>query len=257
LPRYRLTIEYDGSPYAGWQCQMGQPSVQAAIERAIAKFCGEVARLTTAGRTDAGVHATAQTAHVDLTKDWSVKTVRAALNAHLRQDGEAIAILGVEQVGAAFNARFSAIKRHYRYFILNRHAPPALESKRVWWQPRRLDANKMHQAAQTLVGFHDFTTFRASACQAKSPHRTLGRLDVVAEGDKIIIEASARSFLHHQVRSMVGSLVEVGLGRWQIADIQSALAARDHARCGRVAPAQGLYLVGVDYPDEAFYTMTV
>jgi len=227
MARYKLIIEYDGSPYAGWQRQAGQPSVQEAIENA----CQQVA-------------------HVDLAKDWLAKSVCAALNAHLRQAEEAIAILDVERVGEDFNARFSAIKRHYRYLILNRRAPPALEARRVWWQPRQLDVEKMHQAAQALVGYHDFTTFRASACQAKSPLRTLDRLDVACEGEMIIMKAGARSFLHHQVRSMVGSLVEVGLGHWQIDDVKVALQACDRSRCGRVAPAQGLYLVGVDYPEK-------
>jgi len=249
MPRYKLTIEYDGSPYAGWQRQAGQPSIQEAIEVAMARFCGESALLTTAGRTDAGVHATAQVAHVDLAKDWQARTVCAALNAHLRQAGEAIAILGVARVGEDFNARFSAIKRHYRYLILSRPAPPALEAHRVWWQPRPLDVEKMHQAAQSLVGYHDFTTFRASSCQAKNPLRTLDGLDVKSEGEYILIQAHARSFLHHQVRSMVGSLVEIGSGRWQIDDLGAALKACDRSRCGRVAPAQGLYLTGVDYPE--------
>jgi len=249
MPRYKFIIEYDGSPYAGWQRQAGQPSVQEAIETALLKICGVLAPLTTAGRTDAGVHATAQVAHVDLTKDWPAQTICAALNAHLRQAGEAIAILNVEKVSDDFNARFSALKRQYRYLILNRRAPPTLESKRAWWQPRRLDADKMHQAAQSLIGYHDFTTFRASACQAKSPLRTLDKLEVIREGEQIVVEAQARSFLHNQVRSMVGSLVEVGLGRWEITDLEQALASRDRARCGRVAPACGLYLIQVAYPD--------
>jgi len=247
MPRYKLIIEYDGSPYAGWQRQAGQPTIQEAIETALTKMSGVLAPLTAAGRTDAGVHATAQVAHFDLLKNWPVKTINAALNAHLRQVGESIAILGVERVGEEFNARFSALRRHYRYLILNRRAAPALDAKRVWWQPRGLDVEKMHQAAQSLIGYHDFTTFRASACQAKSPLRTLERLDVKGEGERIAVHASARSFLHHQVRSMIGSLVEVGLGRWQIGDLEAALQACDRTRCGRVAPAQGLYFVGVDY----------
>jgi len=249
MARYKLTIEYDGSPYAGWQRQAGQPTVQESIERALFKICGIAAPLITAGRTDAGVHAHAQIAHFDVMKEWGGEVIRAALNAHLRQMGEAITILKVEKVGQGFHARFSAIRRHYCYLILNRRAPPALDAKRVWWQPRELDTDKMGEAAQILVGYHDFTTFRASACQAKSPLRTLSRFDVVREGEKIAIYATARSFLHHQVRSMVGSLVEVGSGRWQVADLGVALAARDRRHCGRVAPAQGLYLTGVDYPD--------
>jgi len=250
MPRYKLTIEYDGTPYAGWQRQKGQPSVQEVIESALAKICGAPVLLMVAGRTDAGVHACAQVAHVDLGKDWTTKTIHAALNAHLRQAGEAIAILDVVKVTERFHARFSALKRRYRYLILNRRAPPTLEAGRVWWQPRELCVDSMNRAAKSLIGLHDFTTFRARACQAKTPVRTVDRLDVQGEGEKIIIHAEARSFLHHQVRSMVGSLVEVGLGRWQISDVEAALKACDRARCGRVAPAQGLYFVGVDYPDD-------
>jgi len=248
MPRYKLTLEYDGSSYAGWQRQANAPSIQAAVETAILKFCGESVTLTTAGRTDAGVHARAQIAHVDLVRIWSLSTIFNALNAHLRMAGESIAILAVEAVGDDFNARFSAIRRHYCYHILNRRAPSALTAKRLWWLPKPLNIHAMQAATKCLVGYHDFTTFRASHCQAKSPMRSLERLDICVEGDEIKIYASARSFLHHQVRSLVGSLIEVGCGRWHIADMASALQARDRRRCGRIAPPYGLYLIGVDYP---------
>jgi len=247
MPRYKLTIEYDGSPYAGWQRQAGLPSVQGAIEVAIAGFCGADVTITTAGRTDAGVHATAQIAHVDLEKAWPEDTVRDALNAHLSQAGEAVSVLAAEQVAQDFNARFSALRRHYLYRILNRRAPAALDARRVWWMPRPLDTEKMHEAAQRLIGLHDFTTFRATQCQAKSPVRSLDVLDVTRHGEMIEIRASARSFLHNQIRSFVGSLADVGFGRWTADDLQSALEAKDRARCGMVAPPYGLYLIGVDY----------
>jgi len=248
MPRYKLTIEYDGTLYAGWQRQDGLPSVQAAIETAISRFCGAEVTITTAGRTDAGVHATAQVAHVDLEKAWRSGKVCDALNAHLMQAGEAVSILLAEEVGQDFDARFSALKRHYLYRILNRRSPPTLDALYVWWVPRPLDAEKMHEAAQRLIGYHDFTTFRAAQCQARSPLRTLDRLDVTRNGEWIEIRASARSFLHNQIRSFVGSLAEVGWGRWTADDLQAALEACDRARCGMVAPQQGLYLIGIDYP---------
>jgi len=248
MPRYKIILEYDGTPYAGWQRQENAPSVQAAVEAAIFKFCSVSSPVTTAGRTDAGVHALAQTIHVDLSKDWPTSTVFNALNAHLRVAGDSISILQVKTVGDDFNARFSATKRHYLYRILNRRPPPALEAKRLWWVPRTLNIKAMQQAAQCLVGYHDFTTFRASHCQAKSPMRTLERLEVVMKGEEVHIHASARSFLHHQIRSFVGSLVEVGCGRWQVENMARALQARDRKFCGRMAPAHGLYLTQVDYP---------
>jgi tRNA pseudouridine38-40 synthase len=248
MPRYRLDIEYDGSAYAGWQWQAGQPSVQAVIEQAFRTFCGEEISLRGAGRTDAGVHATAQVAHVDLVRDWPADTVRDAVNAHLQQAGETVAILRASQVGHEFDARFSAIGRYYLYRIVNRRAPLTLERKRAWWVPKTLDAALMHEAAQALVGKHDFTTFRSAQCQAQSPVKTLDRLDVTRCGDTVEIRASARSFLHNQVRSMVGSLKRVGEGGWTTADVRAALEARDRARCGQVAPPDGLYLVKVDYP---------
>ncbi|HVV93943.1 MAG TPA: tRNA pseudouridine(38-40) synthase TruA [Hyphomicrobiales bacterium] len=248
MPRYRLLIEYDGTPFSGWQRQDNGLSVQQALEDAVAAFSGEEARIGGAGRTDAGVHARGQVAHLDLARDWSPDTVRDAMNAHLRP--HPVAVLEARQVDAGFDARFSAMRRHYEYVILDRRAPPALEKGRAWWVARFLDAARMHEAAQRLLGRHDFTTFRAAECQARSPVKTLDRLDVSREGDAIVVRASARSFLHRQVRSMVGSLKLVGEGRWTAADLAAALEARDRAACGPVAPAAGLTLVRVDYPAE-------
>jgi tRNA pseudouridine38-40 synthase len=247
VPRYRLDIEYDGSPYAGWQRQAGQHSVQAAIEQAIRHFCGEEVAIRGAGRTDAGVHALGQVAHVDLLKDWPPDTVRNAVNAHLQTAGESVAILSVRPVSEEFDARFSATARHYLYRIVNRRAPLALDRKQAWWVPKQLDADEMHEAAQRLVGRHDFTTFRSVHCQAKSPLKTLDSLQVSRAGEDIEITASARSFLHNQVRSMVGTLKRVGEGAWSASDVEKALLARDRAACGPVAPPDGLYLVAVDY----------
>ena len=248
MPRYRLDIEYDGTPYAGWQRQAGQHSVQAALEQATLGFCGETVSLRGAGRTDAGVHACGQVAHLDLTKDWPDDTVRDAINAHLRLAGEAVSVTVAGKVSDEFDARFSATARYYLYRILNRRAQPALEKNRVWWVPAPLDAGAMHEAAQALVGRHDFTTFRSIHCQAKSPLRTLDRLDVARSGDLIEVRTSARSFLHNQVRSMVGTLKRVGEGAWTAADVKAALEAKDRAACGAVAPPDGLYLMKVDYP---------
>lgn len=248
MPRFRLDIEYDGSAFAGWQRQTGQRSIQEAIEDAIKAFCGEDVSIRGAGRTDAGVHATGQVAHVDLAKDWPADTVRDALNAHMGLAHDAVAILAARQVGGEFDARFSATARHYVYRIVNRRARLALEAKRAWWVPKPLDTDAMHGAAQHLVGRHDFTTFRSIHCQANSPLRTLDRLDVTRVGDVIEIRSSARSFLHNQVRSMAGTLKRVGEGAWTPQDVKDALAAADRARCGPVAPPDGLYLVAVDYP---------
>jgi len=245
MPRYKLTIEYDGTPFVGWQVQDNSPSVAGAIAGAFAKFAGETPKVSGAGRTDAGVHALGQVAHVDLANDRETDTIRDALNAHLRP--QPIAVLRVEEVAADFDARFSARARHYLYRIANRRADLALDRDRAWRIGKPLDAAAMHEAAQLLVGHHDFTTFRSTECQAKSPVKTLDRLDVARDGDEIRIEVSARSFLHNQVRSMVGSLALVGEGKWSADHLAKALAARDRAACGPVAPACGLYLVRVDY----------
>ena len=247
MPRYRIDIEYDGAGYCGWQRQAGQPSVQAAIEDALYGFSGERVRIRGAGRTDAGVHALGQVAHFDLERAWPTDTVRDALNAHLAMAAATVAVLTAVEATADFDARFSATARHYLYRIVNRRAPLAIERGHAWHVPQPLDAERMAQAAQELVGRHDFTTFRSVQCQAKSPLRTLDRLEVVRREAAIEIRASARSFLHNQVRSMVGTLKRVGEGAWSAADIRAALAARDRAACGPVAPAQGLFLVGVDY----------
>lgn len=247
MPRYRLDIEYDGSRYAGWQRQAGHHTIQAAIEQALKVFCGEDLSLRGAGRTDAGVHATAQVAHADLKKAWPDDTVRDALNAHLVQAGETVSILAARQVEDSFDARFSATGRRYVYRILNRRAPAALDKGKVWWVPRALDAPAMNEAAGRLLGRHDFTTFRSTQCQANSPIRTLDRLDVVRTGDLIEVHAAARSFLHNQVRSMVGTLKRVGEGGMTADEVAAALEARDRAACGQVAPPDGLFLSGVDY----------
>lgn len=251
MPRYRLDIEYDGTAFAGWQRQTGHHTVQAAIEGAVLGFSGEQISLRGAGRTDAGVHATGQVAHFDLARDWTGNKVRDALNAHLNMNGEAVSILAAAQVSDSFDARFSATGRHYLYRILNRRAPAAIEAGKVWWVPKKLDAEAMHAAAQGLLGRHDFTTFRSAQCQAKSPVRTLDRLDVSRHGDHIEIRASARSFLHNQVRSMVGCLKRVGEGGWPVEQAKAALDARDRAACAGIAPSEGLYLTLVDYPTGA------
>ncbi|MDR3421158.1 MAG: tRNA pseudouridine(38-40) synthase TruA [Xanthobacteraceae bacterium] len=245
MPRYKLTIEYDGTPFVGWQAQDNGVSVQSVLGDAIAAFAGERPAVAGAGRTDAGVHALGQVAHVDLAREWDGDIVRDALNAHLRP--HPVAVLAAERVADSFDARFSATKRHYLYRLINRRADLTLDQYRAWRVPRLLDTGKMQAAAQKLVGKHDFTTFRSTECQAKSPVKTLDRLDVTREGDEVRIGASARSFLQHQVRSMVGSLVHVGEGKWSVDDLALALAARDRATCGQVAPPQGLYLVRVEY----------
>ncbi|MBX3597658.1 MAG: tRNA pseudouridine(38-40) synthase TruA [Rhizobiaceae bacterium] len=247
--RYRIDIEYDGFAYAGWQRQADQHTVQAAIEQAVQAFSGEQCSLRGAGRTDAGVHATGQVAHLDLSREWKADKVRDAINAHLRLRGERVSILAASAVGPDFDARFSARSRHYIYRILNRRSPPALELGKVWWVPKSLDPEAMHEAAQPLLGKHDFTTFRSAQCQANSPLRTLDRLDVIRTGDLIEIHASARSFLHNQVRSMVGSLKRVGEGGWPVDGVKMALEACDRSACAGIAPPEGLYLVRVDYDD--------
>ena len=245
MHRYKLILEYDGTPFVGWQMQENGPSVQGALARAIEAFSGEVVVPRGAGRTDAGVHALGQPAHMDLVKDWQPDKIRDALNAQLRPDP--ISVLACERARDDFDARFSAVARHYLYRIIDRRAPLALERMRAWGVFRPLDAEAMHQAAQALIGNHDFTTFRSTECQAKSPTKTLDRLDVSRHGEIIRVETSARSFLHNQVRSMVGSLKLVGEGRWRANELRAALEARDRGACGAVAPPQGLYLVKVDY----------
>lgn len=245
MPRYKLTIEYNGAPYVGWQIQDNLATVQGELTEAVAAFTGERVAVNGAGRTDTGVHALGQVAHVDLGKEWDSDNVRDAMNFHLRP--RPIAVLTAERVDSEFDARFSAIKRHYLYRISNRRADLALEQGRMWRVPRPLDTNAMHAAAQQLIGKHDFTTFRSTECQAASPVKTLDQLDIIRDGDAVNVSASARSFLQHQVRSMVGSLVHVGEGKWSPGDLAAALEARDRSRCGQVAPPHGLYLVRVDY----------
>jgi tRNA pseudouridine38-40 synthase len=245
MPRYKLTIEYDGAPFCGWQIQADQLTVQGVLTTAVEALSGDKVLVQGAGRTDAGVHARAQVAHVDLTKAWETDTVRDGLNAHLRP--HPVAVLAAERVADDFNARMSAVKRHYLYRIINRRADLTLDRGHAWRVPRPLDAANMHAAAQRLVGKHDFTTFRSTECQAKSPVKTLDRLDVEREGAIVNVRASARSFLHNQVRSMVGSLVNVGEGKWSADDLTRALDARDRTACGQVAPPDGLYLMRVDY----------
>jgi len=245
MPRYKLTIEYDGTPFVGWQMQENGVSVQGRLAEAIKAFSGEDAVPRGAGRTDAGVHALGQVAHFDLAKEWPNDTVRDALNAVLRPDP--ISVLACETVAADFDARFGAKARHYLYRIVDRRSPLALERNRAWGVFRPLDAKAMDEAAQVLVGHHDFTTFRSTECQAESPEKTLNSLAASRHGEIIRVEASARSFLHNQVRSMVGSLKLVGEGKWTARDLEEALSAKDRARCGPVAPAYGLYLVKVDY----------
>ncbi|HRK18130.1 MAG TPA: tRNA pseudouridine(38-40) synthase TruA [Hyphomicrobiaceae bacterium] len=250
MPRYKLTLEYDGTPFLGWQMQPLGPSVQGRLVDAVEKLCGVRPEVRGAGRTDAGVHALGQVAHVDLPKAYKPYVIREAINYHVRPDP--IAVLDVVEVPETFDARFSAIKRHYLFRILARRAPPAIDKFRVWWVPQALDAERMKAAAPQLVGRHDFTTFRAAGCQAKSPVKTLERFDVSVVGEEIHVNASAQSFMHHQMRSMVGSLKLVGEGKWTAEDLKAALDARDRSRCGPVTPPSGLYLTKVDYPDGAF-----
>lgn len=246
MPRYKLIIEYDGTAYNGFQAQPDQPTVQGALEAAIQAFSGEQVRIAAAGRTDTGVHATAQVIHADLERDWPVDTILNAMNAHLvKQD---VCVLSAEPApDPEWHARFSATGRGYLYRILNRRPQPVLERDRVWHVKKTLDAEAMHQAAQVLVGLHDFTTFRDVACQSKSPVKTLDVARVSRFGEEVHLVFQARSFLHRQVRSMAGTLVEVGLGRWTAHDVKAALEAKDRARCGPVAPSAGLYLSGVRY----------
>jgi tRNA pseudouridine38-40 synthase len=245
MPRYKLILEYDGTPFIGWQMQESGISVQGRLTEAIQAFSGEAVIPRGAGRTDTGVHAIGQVAHLDLGKDWPAETVRNALNALLRPDP--ISVLACESAAPDFDARFSATARHYLYRIIDRRGPLALERERAWGVFKPLDAEAMDEAAKILIGHHDFTTFRSTECQAASAVKTLDRLTASRHGEIIRIEAVSRSFLHNQVRSMVGSLKLVGEGRWGQSDLAAALAARDRKRCGPVAPPHGLYLLKVDY----------
>jgi tRNA pseudouridine38-40 synthase len=245
MPRYRILVEYDGAPVVGWQRQDNGPSVQGAIEEAIRRFAQQDAHVQGAGRTDSGVHALGQVAHFDLAKEVATDTVRDALNFHLKPNP--VTIIEAQVAAPDFHARFSAKGRSYLYRLLNRRAPPALDRGHVWHVPYRLDASAMHEAAQALVGRHDFSSFRAADCQAESPVKTLDRLDVSRLGEEIQIRAEARSFLHSQVRIMVGTLKLVGDGHWAAPDMARALAAADRTKAGPTAPPDGLYLVRVEY----------
>jgi len=251
MPRYRMKVEYDGTPYVGWQRQTNGHSVQTALQNAVLGLTGETVVIRGAGRTDSGVHALGQVTHVDLTRDWQPDKLRNAVNAYLMTAGEKVSVIEVQSVDETFDARFSAIRRHYLYRILNRPSPLALEAKRAWWVPRDLDHEAMHAAAQTLIGRHDFTTFRSIHCQATSPIRTLDRLDVTRTEDLIEIRATAQSFLHNQIRSFAGTLKLAGQGKMTPDDVRAALEARDRKECGPVAPPDGLYFMQVDYPDDA------
>ena len=248
VKRWKIIIEYDGTDYAGWQRQVDVPSIQQSIETAITKFCQQEITIHAAGRTDAGVHARGQVAHFDLDygdRELSGLELLKAINAHLGK--EPISILHAEEVAEDFHARFSAVNKMYRYIILNRPAPPTFQQRQVWHYKRPLDADKMHEGAQVLLGHHDFTTFRDSQCQANSPMRTLDRLDVRCEDDLIIIEAEARSFLHHQIRNFAGTLILLGEGKWTPQDLKKALEAKDRTKGGMTAPASGLYLFRIDF----------
>lgn len=246
MTRWRLTVEFDGTPFMGWQRQDHGPSVQQAIEEAAQQMTGEAPTVTAAGRTDAGVHALAMSAHLDLDKPLTAHRLREGLNALLRPDP--VAILAAEPVADDWHARFSCSGRRYRYRILNRRAPPALDRNRVWHIAQQLDVAAMDEAARYLVGRHDFTTFRSVHCQSESPVKTLDRLDVAVVGDEVQVTAAARSFLHHQVRSMVGCLALVGRGQWAPDDMKAALAAKDRSALGLNAPPHGLYFIEAIYP---------
>ncbi|WP_313607837.1 tRNA pseudouridine(38-40) synthase TruA [Rhizobium sp.] len=249
MPRFRMTVEYDGTPYFGWQRQDNGPSVQGALEAAVRSLTGESVSIRGAGRTDSGVHAVGQVIHADLSRAWDPYKLRNALNAHLAMAKEAVSVLDVAAVTEDFDARFSALRRHYLYRIICRKSRLALEHKRAWWVSKDMDHERMHEAAQMLVGRHDFTTFRSVHCQANSPVRTLDRLDVTRNGDLIEIRATAQSFLHNQIRSFAGTLKLAGEGTMTPEDVRAALEARDRKACGPVAPPDGLYFMQVDYPD--------
>ena len=245
MPTFKIILEYDGTAYAGWQRQPNQPTIQQAVETTLRGITQADISVIAAGRTDAGVHALGQVAHVDLTKDWPAETVRNALNAYLVP--QPVCVLAASLAPERWHSRFSATERRYLYRILNRPSPPALDQGRVWHVKKPLDAEAMHAAAQVLVGHHDFTTFRDLACQANSPMKTLDLARVSRVGEEVHLAFASRSFLHRQVRSMTGTLAEVGVGRWTTADVAAALAAKDRKACGPVAPAEGLYLTGVNY----------
>lgn len=247
MHRYKLLIEYDGSPYVGWQRQKNGPGVQAALERAVLAFTKEAVTFHAAGRTDTGVHALGQVAHVDLTRDWSARSVKDATNTYLAKHNHPISVLSAEQVTDKFHARFSATARTYEYHIHNRTAPLTVDRNRAWWLKRKLDVDAMNEAALALTGTHDFTTFRAVHCQSKSPVKTLDHLSAVRTGERIVFTVYARSFMHNQVRSLVGTLKMVGEGSWEPAHVKQVLEARNHQLCGALAPPHGLYLKRVDY----------
>lgn len=246
MPRYRITVEYDGGPFCGWQMQDNGPSVQAALTEALKRLSGEDVTVFGAGRTDAGVHALGQVAHFDLSTTWSVDKIRDGLNFHLKP--APVAVLDAAEADDEFHARFSATGRHYLYKIISRRPPLTVERGRAWRVSKPLDVAAMHDAGQVLCGTHDFTTFRSAHCQAKSPVKSIDRVSVTRDGETVLIEVSARSFLHNQVRSIAGSLKMVGEGAWTAAELKSALDAADRSRCGPVAPPDGLYLTQVDYP---------
>lgn len=245
MPRYKLTLEYDGGPFVGWQRQTNGLSVQGALEQAALRYTGETVTAHAAGRTDAGVHAYGQVAHIDLHRADPARKVREALNAHLRP--HPVAVVEAEEVDETFHARFSAVERSYLYRILNRRAPAVLDAGKVWWVPQPLDVEAMHDAGQALVGCHDFTSFRAAECQSNSPVKTVDELVVTRRGETVEMYVRARSFLHHQIRNFIGTLSLVGLGRWTRGDVEQALEARNRAKAGPTAPPTGLYFYRVRY----------
>ena len=247
MTRYKINLEYDGTDLIGWQTNQDGPSVQSLVEEAIFKFCGENVEVYSAGRTDAGVHAISMVAHFDLMRDQDEQTVMRAMNFYLVN--KPVAVLSCEKVSDDFHARFSCVARHYKYVVINRSAPVVLDKNRVWWVPQKLDVDAMKTAAQKLIGKHDFTSFRAAQCQAKSPIKTLDSVSITQDGEEITFEFSARSFLHHQVRNMVGTLVEIGMGKPY--DIDKIFDAKDRSAAGITAPASGLYFVAADYATDA------
>ncbi len=247
MTRYKINLEYDGTDLIGWQTNQDGPSVQSLVEDAIFKFCGENVEVYSAGRTDAGVHAISMVAHFDLMRDQDEQTVMRAMNFYLVN--KPVSVLSCEKVSDDFHARFSCVARHYKYVVINRSAPVVLDKNRVWWVPQKLDVGAMKTAAKKLIGKHDFTSFRAVQCQAKSPIKTLGSVSITQNGEEIIFEFSARSFLHHQVRNMVGTLVEIGMGKPY--DIDKIFDAKDRSAAGVTAPASGLYFVAADYATDA------